>query len=66
MNTNDILPLQRAWQRAVHEHAAFLRDARVARLSANEVHKGSRIHLLRIDTIFSKLKTAEEHDLHLG
>lgn len=56
----NIIALQEAWQRAVNDHAAFLRDARGARLTAQEVHKRGRFHLLRIDAAFSKLKAAEK------
>ncbi len=66
MELRKIISLQEAWQRAVREHAAFLRDSRVAKLSAHETEKRGRIHLLRIDTTFSKLKAAEQfgRELH--
>jgi hypothetical protein len=60
MEIKNIIALQDAWQRAVREHAAFLRDARAAKLPVQEIHKRGRIHLLRIDTTFSKLKAAEQ------
>jgi hypothetical protein len=66
MELRNIIQLQEAWQRAVREHAAFLRDARAAKLSANEIHKRGRIHLLRIDTTFSKLKAAEQYSRELS
>jgi hypothetical protein len=45
----------------VRDHAAFLRDARTAKLPTNEIHKRGRIHLLRIDAAFSQLRAAEEY-----
>jgi hypothetical protein len=65
MESTNIIALQEAWQQAVLEHAAFIRQARTAQLSAGEMHKRTRIHLLRIDTTFSKLKAAEEHSREL-
>ena len=65
MELRNIIALQEAWQRAVREHAAFLRDARAAKLSTQEIHKRGRIHLLRIDTTFSKLKAAEQYGREL-
>jgi hypothetical protein len=66
MELRNIIALQEAWQRAVREHAAFLRDARAAKLGAHETHKRGRIHLLRIDTTFSKLKAAEQYSRELN
>jgi hypothetical protein len=66
MELRNIIALQEAWQRAVREHAAFLRDARAAKLPANEIHKRGRIHLLRIDVTFSKLKAAEQYGRELS
>jgi hypothetical protein len=60
MELRNVISLQEAWQRAVNDHAAFMRDARAAKLTANEMHKRGRIHLLRIDTTFSQLKAAEQ------
>jgi hypothetical protein len=66
MELRNIIALQDAWQRAVREHSAFLRDARAAKLSAHEIHKRGRIHLLRIDVTFSKLKAAEQYGRELN
>jgi hypothetical protein len=66
MEMRNIIALQEAWQRAVREHAAFMRDSRAAKLSAHEIHKRGRIHLLRIDTTFSKLKAAEQYGRELA
>ena len=61
MELGKVIALQEAWQRAVREHASFVRDARAAKLSPQEIHKRGRIHLLRIDVAFSKLRAAEMH-----
>ena len=61
MDLRNVINLQEAWQRAVQDHASFLRDARAKKLSPQEIHKRSRIHLLRIDVTFSKLKAAEQY-----
>ena len=61
MELRNVIALQETWQRAVRDHAAFLRDARTAKLSVNEIHKRGRIHLLRIDAAFSQLRAAEEY-----
>jgi hypothetical protein len=66
MELRNIITLQEAWQRAVRDHAAFLRDSRAARLSTQEIHKRGRIHLLRIDVTFSKLKAAEQYGRELS
>jgi hypothetical protein len=60
MELQKILALQDAWQRAVREHAAFMRDAKAAKLDTNEIHRRSRTQLARIDLIFARLKAAEE------
>ena len=65
MQLGNILALEAAWQRAVREHAAFMRDAKSMHLSANEIHTRGRVHLLRIDLIFAKLKLAEERNREL-
>jgi hypothetical protein len=61
MDIRNVITLQEAWQRAVREHAAFLRDARTAKVPVNEIHKRGRAHLLRIDAAFSQLRAAEEY-----
>jgi len=66
MEFGNILALQAAWQRAVREHAAFMRDAKSMNLSANEIHKRGRVHLLRIDLIFAKLRQEEERKRELA
>jgi hypothetical protein len=66
MEMQKIISLQEAWQRAVRDHAAFLRDARAAKMSPQEIHKRGRIHLLRIDVTFSKLKAAEQYGRELN
>lgn len=66
MEMRNIIALQEAWQRAVRDHAAFLRDARAAKLTPHEIHKRGRIHLLRIDVTFSKLKAAEQYGRELN
>jgi hypothetical protein len=65
MELRNIINLQEAWQRAVRDHAAFLRDARATKMATNEIHKRGRIYLLRIDTTFSKLKAAEQYGREL-
>jgi hypothetical protein len=60
MELRNIIALQEQWQRAVRDHAAFLRDARAEKLRPEEIHKRGRIYLLRIDATFSQLKAAEE------
>ncbi len=66
MELQKVTSLQDAWQRAVREHASFLRDARAAKLTPHEIHKRGRIHLLRIDVAFSKLKAAEMYGRELN
>jgi hypothetical protein len=61
MELRTVIALQETWQRAVRDHAAFLRDARNAKIPANEIHKRGRIHLLRIDAAFSQLRAAEDY-----
>ena len=61
MELRNIILLQETWQRAVRDHATFIRDARAAKLPTNEIHKRGRIHLLRIDAAFSQLRAAEEY-----
>lgn len=61
MEIRNIIALQEAWQQQVSAHAAFLRDARAAKMTAQEIHKRGRIHLLRIDATFAKLKAAEQY-----
>ncbi len=65
MEMKNVIALQEAWQRAVRDHAAFLRDARAAKMTPGEIHKRGRIHLLRIDVTFSKLKAAEQYGREL-
>ncbi len=50
----------------MREHAAFMRDAKSMNLSANEIHKRGRVHLLRIDLIFAKLRQEEERKRELA
>lgn len=61
MEMRKVIALQEQWQQAVRDHARFLRDARAQKLSPQEIHKRGRIHLLRIDVTFSKLKAAEQY-----
>jgi hypothetical protein len=61
METRNIIALQEMWQRAVRDHGAFMRDARAAKLTPQEIQKRGRIYLLRIDAAFSQLKAAEEY-----
>lgn len=61
MEMRKVIALQEQWQRAVRDHAQFLRDARSQKLSPQEIHKRGRVHLLRIDVTFSKLKAAEQY-----
>lgn len=60
MEPGNIIALQERWQRAVREHAAFIRDARAAKVPAGEIQKRGRRHLLRIDAAFSQLRAAED------
>jgi hypothetical protein len=66
MEMRKVIALQEAWQRAVNDHAAFMRDARAAKMTVNEISKRGRIHLLRIDTTFSQLKAAEQFSRQAG
>jgi hypothetical protein len=59
MELRNLVALQETWQRAVREHAAFVRDAKAQNLSPQETHRRGRIYVLRIDAAFAQLRSAE-------
>ena len=61
MESANLQDLHNEWQSAVSAYESLFRDGRMRGLSNAEINELSHAYVLRIDTAFTRLKQAEEH-----